>query len=647
MQYRTDIDGLRAIAVLPVILFHAGISLFSGGFIGVDVFFVISGFLISSLIMEDLEAGRFSLAMFYERRARRILPALCLVAFACIPFAWLLLFRQDMENFSQSLISVGTFTSNFLFWRESGYFDLSADMKPLLHSWSLAVEEQFYILFPLLLLALWRFGTSLVTIVLCILFGLSFSLTVWGGLDRDLLFYLLPTRIWELLLGVFVALTLRQRSRAFPITIWSQILSGLGLGLIGLPVFLYSGTTPFPSLYALLPTVGTALVLIFSMKGTLTHKVLSAKPLVWVGLISYSLYLWHQPILAFAKHGRVAELEGIFLGICLLLCFPLSYLSWRFIETPFRDRKKLSRGTVIVSCSLMLGGLIAFGSWGYFTNGFENRAHIQTAKIDIETVENSYCHTEGWRSPKRLAKGDFCRLGSGNPTIALIGDSHAGAIFNAMDIEAKKNDLGLWVASEGFCPMVSGFVLTDYDRGCANYSREVLYQIQNNPDIKSVVFFAQWSNYTNGYRDDERPSGVTLNGEIFSDLAANPVLFEKTLIETLQSLKNADKHIIILTPTPEFNLAVMPDLQKHRLLKETPDPVRFQISQGNRDITRIFSKLDGIDLMDVHSLFCDGSVCEALSDAGVPLFNDTNHVNRLGAERIVQSLIPYLKTVPK
>ena len=198
MYYRREIDGLRAVAVLPVILFHAGFELFSGGFVGVDVFFVISGYLITTIIINEMDDGKFSLLNFYERRARRILPALFFVVLCCIPFAWFLLLPSDMKDFSQSLVAVSTFSSNILFWRESGYFDTAAELKPLLHTWSLAVEEQFYILFPLFLMAAWRFGKRAIVWTLIASFAISLAVAHWGAYNKPGdAFFLLPTRAWE------------------------------------------------------------------------------------------------------------------------------------------------------------------------------------------------------------------------------------------------------------------------------------------------------------------------------------------------------------------------------------------------------------------------------------------------------------------
>lgn len=305
MKYRAEIDGLRALAVIPVILFHAGFEWFSGGFVGVDVFFVISGYLITTIIISEMAEGKFSMVNFYERRARRILPALFFVMAACLPFAWLWLTPSDLKDFGQSLIAVSFFSSNMLFWLESGYFDTAAELKPLLHTWSLAVEEQYYILFPIFLMLTWRLGVKWISIILSFVFLLSLGLAVLGtqyATNPQITsgtFFLLPTRGWELLVGVFAAFYLKYKTHPKSRT-FNQILSLLGFSMIAYSIIVFDETTPFPSLYALIPTIGTGLLILCAVPKTIVHKLLSLKAIVGIGLISYSAYLWHQPLLAFA-----------------------------------------------------------------------------------------------------------------------------------------------------------------------------------------------------------------------------------------------------------------------------------------------------------------------------------------------------------
>lgn len=297
MNYRREIDGLRAIAVLPVIFLHAGFSVFSGGYVGVDIFFVISGYLITSILIGELEHGNFSIDRFYERRARRILPALFVVMLACLPFAYMWMLPTQLKDFAHSLISVVLFVSYFYFISQVDYFAPSAELQPLLHTWSLAVEEQYYLLFPILLVVLWRFGRQRVFWSIVVIAVLSLLLAEWGYRNKPSEnFYFAPTRAWELLAGSicsFMTVGKAQRS--------SNVLSALGFAMIVFAIFGYDATTPFPSVYALLPVVGTALIILFAAEGTWVARLLSLRMFVGIGLISYSAYLWHQPLFAFAR----------------------------------------------------------------------------------------------------------------------------------------------------------------------------------------------------------------------------------------------------------------------------------------------------------------------------------------------------------
>ena len=297
MRYRAEIDGLRAFAVIPVILFHAGFSSFSGGFVGVDVFFVISGYLITSIIVLDLQQGKFSVLNFYERRARRILPALFCVLISCLPLAWLVLYPRDLKEFSDSLIAVAVFASNIYFWRSSSYFDTASELKPLLHTWSLAVEEQYYTIVPIILIIAWRCGRRWIGLGLAIAV-LSLLMAQWGSHNApSLTFYLLPTRFWELLLGAAVAYYFTSMRPGEEINArLRQVGSAIGLCCIMYSIVFFDKQTPFPSFYTLIPTVGAVLIISYANNQTLVGRLLSNKLMVGIGLISYSAYLWHQPI---------------------------------------------------------------------------------------------------------------------------------------------------------------------------------------------------------------------------------------------------------------------------------------------------------------------------------------------------------------
>ena len=345
--YRPEIDGLRAIALIPVVLFHAGFEWFSGGYVGVDVFFVISGYLITSIILQEKEVGNFSFTYFYERRARRILPALFFIMLLCIPFAWILLLPHELIDFGKSLMATSLFSSNILFWLESDYFAADAELIPLIHTWSLAIEEQFYLFFPLIMIFFWVIGKRHLFWILSIIAIVSFTLTEWGWRHfPEANFYLIPSRAWELMIGALIALYLSQNKQAQG-TI-GELGSILGLSLILLAVFFLDKTHPFPSIYALSPVIGTALVILFTHRETLVYRLLSGKVLIFIGLISYSAYLWHQPLFVFSRLFLIEEPKPWLMGLLSILTLVLAYFSWRFIEAPFRDNRRFTQKQVFL-----------------------------------------------------------------------------------------------------------------------------------------------------------------------------------------------------------------------------------------------------------------------------------------------------------
>lgn len=358
MAYRVEIDGLRAIALVPVILFHGGFEWFSGGYVGVDVFFVISGYLITSIILKEQEAGIFTIANFYERRIRRILPALFFIMLACIPFAWFLLLPHELKDFGKSVVAVSIFSSNILFWKESDYFAADAELLPLLHTWSLAVEEQFYVIFPLIMIFFWVLGKRKLFGIISMIAISSLVLTEWGWRHfPEANFYLIPTRAWELMIGALTAFYLSQNKQ--PQGYIGELGSIAGLSLILLAVFFLDRTLPFPSLYALTPTIGTALVILFTNSETLVYKLLSRQILVLIGLISYSGYLWHQPIFVFARIVSIDEPKQWLMVLLSILALVLAYISWRFIEAPFRDKRRFTQRQIFLAG--IIGSLLFIG----------------------------------------------------------------------------------------------------------------------------------------------------------------------------------------------------------------------------------------------------------------------------------------------
>jgi len=422
LEYRAEVDGLRALAVILVILFHSGFERFSGGFVGVDVFFVISGYLITTILLKDIKGNRFSFVGFYDRRARRILPALYAVVIATLLFSSLVLYPEDLLAAAKSALAVPVFSSNFFFWSERGYFGGAGELKPLLHTWSLAVEEQFYIVFPIVLLALSKFKPWILTAVLgcvCVL-SLAGSIVV-TPIHFDTAFFFPFTRAWELLVGAFCGIWLLRKVQ-FCDSLRSELLAVLGLAMVVGSCLTFNSSTPFPGKNALVPTLGTALFLLSSTQAKLTRGLFSWQPLVFVGLVSYSLYLWHQPIFALTRHMELFDGNELWL---IGTSFLLAVGSYVLVEKPFRNKDRIS-GRYVVQLGL-IGSLVIFmigGSivrFGGLPNRFDPKDHALLAQLASYKNYNQ----------ERFDEREFLRFRSTDKRrVVLVGDSHAKDFLN-------------------------------------------------------------------------------------------------------------------------------------------------------------------------------------------------------------------------
>jgi len=661
MKYRAEIDGLRALAVLPVILFHAGFEWFSGGFVGVDVFFVISGYLITTIIISEMAEGKFSIVNFYERRARRILPALFFVMAACLPFAWLWLTPTDLKDFGQSLVAVSTFSSNILFWLKSGYFDTAAELKPLLHTWSLAVEEQYYILFPIFLMLTWRLGIKWVVILLFIVFLFSLGLAqlavdanivdyfigknnLFGDLLQNAVdnpataFYLLPTRIWELLIGAFLSIYLLHRAHIKNISA-NQFLSFCGLIMIGYSIFVFDDRTPFPSLYTLIPTIGTGLVILCAIPKTYVYKLLSQKLMVGCGLISYSAYLWHQPLLSFARH-KLFEVSDL---LAIILCFMsiiLAWFTWYFVENPFRNKKKIPRNKIFAGSII---GALLFISIGYSmnaTNGFEKRSNFSKELLNsFEVKKPASCREVVVQG---LSKPLGCKLGVEKESVdfILFGDSHVPPLLSLVERLAIKNGLSILYSSNGGCLPFLDTHLQRKDRkatSCYDVNEQIL-KFATEESVKGIILAARWSFYT--YGDYNFRGGYFISNNRNGPFNLKDTLqdnFYLGLDKTIEEYSSAQIPIHILTQAP------------HQ--KVEPDSAYFLISKGNTSIDSLsvtrseFDNLNEfamdafmmrkhkINIYDPTDIFCDTKLCK-IGTTRKSFYNDQNHLSSNGANQL-------------
>jgi peptidoglycan/LPS O-acetylase OafA/YrhL len=618
MKYRSEIDGLRALAVIPVILFHAGFELFAGGFVGVDVFFVISGYLITSILINDLENNAFSLIDFYERRARRILPALFFVMLICIPFAWLWMLPSQLIDFSQSLIAVSLFVSNFLFWKESNYFAPLAEEKPLLHTWSLAVEEQYYLLFPIFLFISWRLGKNKILLMIILLTFLSLIYSEWGWRNNPMAnFYLAPARAWELFAGSITAFYIYKKGQRK-----NELLSIIGFAAVLVSIFIYDKTTPFPSIYSLVPVLGVVLLIIYGNENTFVGKFLSLKYIVGMGLISYSAYLWHQPIFAFAKirFENVSSIAFIYLSIFAVM---IASLSWKYIEQPFRNRNKFTQAKIFSTSLVFIALFISIGLIvQLYGNKFIPNYNLESkispnfglhsdCLIENDNVINNKCST------KTKAK------------YVLFGDSHAMHLADGFS-ENLKREFGLiQITKSGCAPLLN---TAEYDHNinpCINFNKNAVEFIKNSTSIETVVISSRFGLL------DKNASIWYENNEITSQNLKENIV-KKEFIKLLTDIQNSGKKIVVVSTTPKPVDMFSPGqcVVKKLIKNKNPDDCNFYhtdrfINKGLLVFDSI--KLNNLVKIDLISMICAENVCNSYQDEKI-LFSEGMHLSREGAK---------------
>lgn len=495
MRYRAEIDGLRAIAVVPVILFHAGFDTFSGGFIGVDVFFVISGYLITSILIYDIESNQFSILAFYERRARRILPALSLVIFCCIPFAWRWMYPLALNDFFQSVVATTLFASNFLFWSESGYFQAATELKPLLHTWSLAIEEQFYLFFPFVLYLVWGKHARKSVFALSMLLIASLIFSIFGAAYwPEFNFYLLPSRIWELMAGAICAI-IKYKNPPKPNYLGGY--AGILLLLFGF-VFL-DGTVPWPSIPTIIPVLGTTIIILWCTSVNGAGRLLSFKPVVFIGLLSYSAYLWHQPLFAFARLRLTGDLEDWTKVALITATFILAFLTWQYVEKPFRKKTNgnfaIKRSNIFASSVVSACIFLSIGISGHITDGFPNR--IAPSGVGFQEIAETLSRPKHlpcdfdltFKSIPKMPPRNcvFTTNESPNARALLIGDSHATMIAKHVRDELLARNIETTVITFGGCIPFPG--LRFAGRNCDDANRAIYKYIKNETFDFVIISF--------------------------------------------------------------------------------------------------------------------------------------------------------------
>lgn len=648
--WRGDIDGLRAVAVLSVLLAHAGVPFLEGGFVGVDVFFVISGYLITGILVRELDKGRFSLPGFYERRIRRILPALYAMAAVTSTVSWVFLMPVDYKEYGESLAGVAIFASNFYFDVKSGYFDASSEFRPLLHTWSLGVEEQFYIVFPLLLAALYRVGQRrhILPLLACL-----WLLSLWsnGLAGRNGSFYLPWFRAWELLTGSLIAIALPGRGLRLP-PVWRQGLGVAGLALIIWPVLSYSAQTDFPGLAALPPVLGAALLIKLGegLNGaTWVHRLLCLRPVVHVGRISYSLYLWHWPPLVFLRYLSPEPLSigQELLAVCA--AFLLAELSWRLVEQPFRRPGFLRRRTVLAGGMAVCVAAFAFGVSARVWQGMPGRLPpevrtISSVGLDINPNRNR-CSTRFFRQQDTAAP---CIGGAEGvtPHFALVGDSFADAMAPGVMVAGRDLGLAGYEITAGGCYPLLGTHGAGHQ--CGDYFGKVATFLEAHDEITHVILIARWSSAFEASRYGlNRASGLYIMD------AEHP---EPSLENTREAVRDGlarfiealgRKRIQIVAFIPEQMTDVPRAMGVARLLgREANIAVPRRIyDERQENARRALSELAetyGLDLLDMGTVMCSRDICPASRD-GQPLYVDDNHVSRAVATGFGGLFVPFLE----
>ncbi len=663
LTYRPEIDGLRAVAVIAVILYHAQITIldhqpFQGGFIGVDIFFVVSGYLITSIILKELVAtGSFSFKHFYERRVRRILPALLFVMLVSFPFAWMYLLPSTFIDFSKSILYSLGFSSNFYFWYSGqAYGAVDSLFKPFLHTWSLSIEEQYYILFPIVLLITFKYFRKYLIHILILGFLISLGLADWGSRNHPSFnFYILPTRGWELLAGSILAyfeITIGHRSKNKTLNL---ILPSIGLFLIGHSILFFNDKIFHPSFYTLSPIIGVCLIIWFSNKDELITKILSTKLFVGIGLISYSLYLWHYPIFAFARlteFFQVSLFNKLLLGTVILV---LSIFSYYLIERP--SRNKNNKFNVIISLIVIsIFTLVVFAFNSIQKDGYKDR---------LPEIFYKDFTSKTWMLLKKDGKPCFrnpdgCRFNtSSNKKVYIIGDSQMGSLFfNLKDRVINKNYQFVTYGLGG-CIFYPGFDLVNkktmkISGNCTNAYFQKVKEILSKDKNSIIIFGGRFPLYLSNYFFDNQERGVEKdNGS--NEWATRYVSVGKydkiqTSFQNEISELSKNNKIILIYPIPEVGWNV-PNKLNNIFLKKPKNVNKKEMNLSEYITTSYqvyknrtkssFKLLDSIKSNNIyrvypHLMFCDKIIknrCITHDDKNI-FYIDDDHPSLKGAEMI-------------
>ncbi|MCE6237778.1 acyltransferase family protein [Acinetobacter pittii] len=633
-SFRYDINGLRAYAVILVVLFHFGILGFSGGFIGVDIFFVISGFLMTKIIVSGIEKNSFNILKFYLSRAHRIIPALAVLCLFITLIGWFTLTPQELKEYSKHVISSLSFISNIQYFREAGYFDAASHEKLLLHTWSLSVEWQFYIILPLLLVLFNKIFKSANTlkILYLILFLISLTLSVIiSKSNSSAAFYLLPTRAWEMMAGglifiLFQNLTLNNLA--------TKIIELTGFTLIAISLIIFTGSTLWPSYNAFLPVLGTFLILLANNNNSIftNNKICQ-----FLGNSSYSIYLWHWPIVFYLSYFE-KENSIIYITFSIALSIFVGYISYKIIEIPSRkwlSQKKINSGYLITFTYLFI--FISFFSFLYLKDGLIKRfpQNIQTM-IEKGNEKNplfSKCQiSSGINVPE-------CKYGNGDIKLIVIGDSHAEAMIPAIQ-KALPPDSALIDWTYSGCPTVENIKkINNPDFKCGEVVSKFLQKTSQFPDTP-ILIVNRINVLFHGAKDGDSDMLHPIR-YIDRPFKAYNAEYEKTMKEAyINTLCKFSKNneVYVTRPTPEFPVNVPKVLVHREIIKSTTPLIitrkahlaRSQLTWEAQDEA---SKKCGIKILDTTDFFCDKEICYS-EKKRIPLYFDDDHLNIYGASQL-------------
>ncbi len=639
--YRPEIDGLRMIAILPVVLYHFDTPGLEGGFAGVDVFFVISGYLIGGILWREYrETGRLSLARFYIRRVKRLAPAFFGMAAIASLVGWFILLPFEFREYGKSLVAATVYLSNILFFRGEGYFDIGADSKVLLHTWSLSVEEQFYIALPLLMLLFARWKAFLFAAI-WVAFLASLAASIWlTPTNQTAAFYLFHFRAWELLAGVLLAMTTFGKA---PLKGPGWI-SWLGLSVVSLSFFWINPARGFPGWQAILPVAGTLLLLANGRSDNAVNRLLSMSGPVFVGKISYSLYLWHWPVFVYSNYWRDGYSGWLEAAFWIALSVAFAILSWRFVETPFRQISRPSGRTVLAALAVPSCMALGFGLFAYLQDGFAQRfdqatrAHIQASGDFLQDWSRCHVPSEG-----AFAGVELCPIGpEGEPEVLIWGDSHVRAIKEGLELAAWEADVPGLIIWHAGCPPLFGVAKTESyatqqeDAACARAKATIERDLGALDTIHTVLLVGRWSYYATGHGIGlDKDNTIQLSGH---GKAGNPAVLKAGFAKTLPRLRSQFDRVFVFEQIPEIPLydsrrAARDLAHGHRSPAQVANRARVPRNSVQQRQASALETFGDVRLLESWGEFCDARDCSAFK-GDESLYFDNNHITNSTARKI-------------